>query len=182
MNKMRRARWGDNAKHRRAERERAAIGLGKSAQRRLLAKWTHRAAPCYYGCGRPGDTVDHLIPLVRGGTNHEGNLVPCCRQCNSSKQDKMPIEFRLNRPASSGYMPFRYRVVEARKSARAKDLRQCIVCGYEFQTSGPKRKTCGDPVCSREWTNRTTRDSYRRRVGIPVDVTEPTKYWIRFAS
>lgn len=30
-------------------------------------------------------TVDHVVPVSRGGTHELGNLVPCCRSCNSSK-------------------------------------------------------------------------------------------------
>lgn len=181
MNAMRRAKWGDNGKHRRATRERDAEGIRWRDRKALLRKWKKRRQACHYGCGRTADTIDHLIPLVRGGTNYEGNLVPCCKPCNSSKQDKLPIEFRLNRPASSTYMPIRYRA-RVVKPAKARPLRGCIVCGFEFPTGDTRRRTCGDPICSREWTNRTTRDNYRRRVGIPVDINEPTRYWKRFAA
>ena len=47
-------------------------------------------------------TIDHVIPLARGGTNYEGNLVPCCKSCNSSKQDRLPIEFMLWLKARGG--------------------------------------------------------------------------------
>ena len=30
-------------------------------------------------------TLDHLKPYVRGGTNHETNLVTCCRYCNTAR-------------------------------------------------------------------------------------------------
>ncbi len=33
-------------------------------------------------------TVDHVIPLSRGGTNWPANLRPACRSCNSSKNPK----------------------------------------------------------------------------------------------
>lgn len=36
-------------------------------------------------------TVDHIIPLSRGGTNYIDNIVPLCVGCNSKKKDKMPI-------------------------------------------------------------------------------------------
>jgi hypothetical protein len=39
-----------------------------------------RRLPCAY-CGGPGGTVDHVIPLARGGHHAEGNLVPACRSC-----------------------------------------------------------------------------------------------------
>lgn len=41
---------------------------------------------CHY-CGKfDGDlTIDHLIPLSRGGTNERSNLVAACSACNSEK-------------------------------------------------------------------------------------------------
>ena len=39
-------------------------------------------------------TVDHFIPLSRGGSNWASNIVVACRQCNKAKGTKMPWEFR----------------------------------------------------------------------------------------
>jgi len=33
-------------------------------------------------------TVDHIVPVVRGGTNALENLQPLCQHCNSVKRDK----------------------------------------------------------------------------------------------
>ena len=30
-------------------------------------------------------TLDHLRPNSKGGSNHESNLVTCCRRCNSAR-------------------------------------------------------------------------------------------------
>ncbi|MGH9252819.1 MAG: HNH endonuclease [Acidimicrobiales bacterium] len=30
-------------------------------------------------------TVDHIIPVSEGGTDHPSNLRPACRECNSSR-------------------------------------------------------------------------------------------------
>jgi 5-methylcytosine-specific restriction endonuclease McrA len=35
------------------------------------------------GCLNPATTVDHVIPLSAGGTNHPSNLRAACRGCNS---------------------------------------------------------------------------------------------------
>ena len=38
-------------------------------------------------------TIEHLIPLKRGGTHDPENLRVWCRSCNSSKQDKTIEEY-----------------------------------------------------------------------------------------
>lgn len=43
---------------------------------------------CVY-CGGVADTLDHVHPLVKGGMHCIENLVPACRSCNCSKQDKI---------------------------------------------------------------------------------------------
>lgn len=53
---------------------------------------------CFY-CGikitESNFTIDHRIPLVRGGTNHGNNLVIACHHCNSSKREKTVKEYNL---------------------------------------------------------------------------------------
>lgn len=40
---------------------------------------------CVYCCKSQATGLDHVIPVVKGGKSKKGNLVPCCRHCNSSK-------------------------------------------------------------------------------------------------
>lgn len=51
---------------------------------------------CYY-CQRrcpPHElTMDHVVPLSRGGRSSKGNLVPCCKDCNNAKKDLLPGEW-----------------------------------------------------------------------------------------
>jgi len=47
---------------------------------------------CAY-CDRPAETWDHVVGLVEnqhysGFVHTIGNLLPCCKQCNSSKGNK----------------------------------------------------------------------------------------------
>lgn len=37
-------------------------------------------------------TVDHIVPLAKGGTNDISNLQCTCKRCNSIKQDILPEE------------------------------------------------------------------------------------------
>ncbi len=50
---------------------------------------------CHY-CGKkfsPEDlTMDHLIPLGKGGRSIKANLVPACKDCNNAKKNKLPFE------------------------------------------------------------------------------------------
>ena len=42
-------------------------------------------------------TVDHKIPLIRGGTNDIENLVPACDQCNQLKGRRKVSELKIKR-------------------------------------------------------------------------------------
>jgi 5-methylcytosine-specific restriction endonuclease McrA len=37
-------------------------------------------------------TMDHIVPLIRGGKSIKSNLVPACKECNSKKQNKLSFE------------------------------------------------------------------------------------------
>lgn len=39
-------------------------------------------------------TMDHKIPISRGGFSNKGNIVPCCKECNSEKQSKTEVEWK----------------------------------------------------------------------------------------
>lgn len=52
-----------------------------------------RKMPCGY-CGNTGGTVDHVLPVSRGGINHWTNMVPACQRCNDSKGTKTPEEWK----------------------------------------------------------------------------------------
>jgi 5-methylcytosine-specific restriction endonuclease McrA len=38
-------------------------------------------------------TMDHIIPLIRGGKSAKGNVVPSCKECNSKKKHMLPLEW-----------------------------------------------------------------------------------------
>lgn len=39
-------------------------------------------------------TLDHKVPVCKGGTHASGNLVTCCKRCNDRKQHKMYDAFK----------------------------------------------------------------------------------------
>lgn len=60
--------------------------------------WQNRLAKgiCHW-CGGvfpPAElTMDHIVPLTRGGKSVRGNVVPACKECNSRKKYLLPIEW-----------------------------------------------------------------------------------------
>ncbi len=38
-------------------------------------------------------TMDHLVPLTRGGRSSKDNLVPSCKACNNKKKNMLPLEW-----------------------------------------------------------------------------------------
>ncbi len=51
---------------------------------------------CHY-CGRgvtPKDlTMDHIVPIARGGKSTKGNVVAACKECNNAKKQLLPMEW-----------------------------------------------------------------------------------------
>jgi 5-methylcytosine-specific restriction endonuclease McrA len=37
--------------------------------------------------------MDHIVPISRGGKSTKGNVVPCCKSCNTAKKQLLPIEW-----------------------------------------------------------------------------------------
>ena len=55
-----------------------------------------RATGVCHHCGgkfEPAElTMDHLVPVIRGGKSTKGNLVPSCKACNSARKHSLPFE------------------------------------------------------------------------------------------
>jgi len=57
-----------------------------------------RHGECCAYCGKAAPlTVDHVVPLSRGGRHTIGNVLPACLSCNSSKQDRLLVEWRAGK-------------------------------------------------------------------------------------
>lgn len=51
---------------------------------------------CFY-CGQDGKlSIDHVLPLARGGTNDIENILPACKSCNSRKHTRTGQEFMFS--------------------------------------------------------------------------------------
>lgn len=176
----RRIRGPEHHHVRRCDREQSAPGLNSTARSKLLQRWKRRGRACAY-CDQLADTVDHVVPLIRGGTNFEGNLAPCCRRCNSSKAGYLIVEWRyrkrLPRITDAYTWEIRRRKPRPRKPARpAKQLplfdKVCI-CGVIVEA--PRRYCTVE--CRTEFNRRFTRDKYRAAHGLSVDPSKPSSKW-----
>jgi 5-methylcytosine-specific restriction endonuclease McrA len=69
----------------------------KARELRASQWWKRkRAAGICHHCGAsfpPRElTMDHLVPLIRGGKSSKNNVVPSCKRCNSERQHRLPFE------------------------------------------------------------------------------------------
>ncbi|MDK9708705.1 MAG: HNH endonuclease [Desulforhopalus sp.] len=71
----------------------------KARDLRKTRWWQQKTASglCHY-CRRKVSfhdlTMDHLVPLARGGRSTKENLVPSCKDCNNKKKSMLPIEWQ----------------------------------------------------------------------------------------
>ena len=57
---------------------------------------------CYYCNAKVNPrelTMDHIVPIIRGGKSIKGNIVTACKECNNKKKYMIPMEWEeyLNR-------------------------------------------------------------------------------------
>jgi hypothetical protein len=58
--------------------------------RQSLHSYTHKT--CIY-CGKPSESIDHVLPQSRGGLSVTENCVPACLACNGHKSDADAFEW-----------------------------------------------------------------------------------------
>ncbi len=86
-----------------------AYTLGESDIKREKSKarelknsewWKRKKAKgvCHY-CGKkiaPKNlTMDHIVPISRGGKSTKGNITPVCKECNTKKKHMLLMEWSL---------------------------------------------------------------------------------------
>ncbi len=75
----------------RQEREKARVLRKQNWWKNRIARGT-----CHY-CGKsvpPKElTLDHVVPIARGGRSTKGNCVPACKDCNNQKKNLLPMEW-----------------------------------------------------------------------------------------
>ncbi len=90
-------------------RELSLAGTNRRKVRELSAEGSHTeeewhllVEECNWKCVCCGDmtkplTKDHIIPLIKGGSDYINNIQPLCRECNSSKRDRI-INYLVSEP------------------------------------------------------------------------------------
>lgn len=78
-----------------AQRRRCRLkGVDGSFTRIDIVRITERQEGLCACCGSPdGLTIDHIVPISKGGSNWPSNLQMLCRPCNSKKQARDNEEF-----------------------------------------------------------------------------------------
>ena len=71
----------------------------KARDLRKTRWWQQKIAQkiCYYchqKVARTELTMDHIVPLVRGGRSTKDNLVTACKSCNTKKRTMLPMEWQ----------------------------------------------------------------------------------------
>ncbi len=75
----------------------------KARALRKTAWWRRRVqrGVCAF-CGKsvpPRElTMDHLVPVARGGRSVKGNVVASCKECNNRKKLMTPAEQQMRKP------------------------------------------------------------------------------------
>jgi 5-methylcytosine-specific restriction endonuclease McrA len=88
----------------------------KANPEKVLANWTKRRktliangifaiskkeitqllqSPCFYCKSDKSGTIDHVVPLSKGGRHSIGNLLPACMDCNQRKSAMFLVQWRM---------------------------------------------------------------------------------------
>ena len=90
------------------EADPAHVAREREKARKLRASgwWQRRLSKglCAY-CNQPFKpnelTMDHVVPVARGGRSSRGNVVPSCKPCNNAKKFLTPAELLLRAQAAA---------------------------------------------------------------------------------
>ncbi|GAA1888337.1 hypothetical protein GCM10009837_07730 [Streptomyces durmitorensis] len=87
---------GQAARNRRKawKRDAGVFAFSGREWRRLCVR---QRGECFYCKERADLTMDHVIPLSKGGRHSIGNVIPACISCNSSKSDAFLAVWKMRR-------------------------------------------------------------------------------------
>jgi 5-methylcytosine-specific restriction endonuclease McrA len=81
-----------NAKRRSRKQANGGRGFTKAHWRELVSR---SGGLCAFCRESPASSIDHFVPLSRGGADDFANIVPACRLCNSKKRHNEPTAWVL---------------------------------------------------------------------------------------
>ncbi len=82
------------------DKKHIAIEKTRARELRKSPWWKNEIAKgvCHY-CGKnfPSNelTMDHIVPISRGGKSTKSNVVTCCKECNNKKNYLTPADIVL---------------------------------------------------------------------------------------
>jgi 5-methylcytosine-specific restriction endonuclease McrA len=70
----------------------------KARELRKSQWWKRRRSNgvCHYCSNKVSPrelTMDHIVPIVRGGKSTKGNIVPACKACNNKKKHSLLMDW-----------------------------------------------------------------------------------------
>lgn len=86
-----------NLRRYRARQRNAPGELSSNIVEILMQRQRSQCACCRADLQRVGHHLDHIEPLVRGGSNADENVQLLCPPCNYSKSGRDPVEFMQSR-------------------------------------------------------------------------------------
>lgn len=76
----------------------AGVAMKRVMRKVALRDCGQRCVYCATSLDQHTATLDHVVPLARGGAHDPGNLVVACGPCNRLKGDLLPFEFFARHP------------------------------------------------------------------------------------
>jgi len=97
----------------RSQREANWQGMNWIRQEKRLAIYMRDGLACAY-CSEGVEegvrlTLDHVIPVEKGGSNNSDNLITCCDRCNGAKGERHVAEFIR---ATAAYLNHEVRAID----------------------------------------------------------------------
>jgi 5-methylcytosine-specific restriction endonuclease McrA len=72
--------------------------MKRALRKGALRDCNQRCVYCATHLDQRTATLDHVVPLARGGAHDPGNLVAACGPCNRLKGDLLPFDFFARNP------------------------------------------------------------------------------------
>ncbi len=74
------------------------VAMKRAMRKVALRDCGQRCVYCSTHLDQHTATLDHVVPLARGGAHDPGNVVVACAPCNRLKGDLLPYEFFARHP------------------------------------------------------------------------------------